>query len=103
MGRRRRVVDYNGLHRAAAIVGVGSTPYGTLTGYSADELAGWALLDATRDAGLTISDIDGLITVRVSSYENIAVQYGIQPRWVCQLPPEGRMTGVAMELVTMAI
>jgi acetyl-CoA acetyltransferase len=97
------MIDENGLRGAAAVVGIGSTPYGTLTGYSADQLAGWALLDAARDAGLTISDIDGLITVRVSSYENIAAQYGIQPRWVCQLPAEGRMTGVAMELAAMAI
>jgi acetyl-CoA acetyltransferase len=91
------------LRGATAVIGVGTTSFGRLPGYSADDLGGWALTEALADAGLKSADIDGLIVNRVSSYEVIASQYGIQPSWVAQLPTEGRMSGASVQLAALAI
>jgi acetyl-CoA acetyltransferase len=87
----------------AAVIGVGNTPFGRLPGYSADQIGGWALTEALADAGLTGADIDGLVVNRVSSYETIAAQYGIEPAWVAQQPTQGRMSGASIILAAMAI
>lgn len=86
-----------------AIIGVGNTPFGRLPGYSADQLGGWALNEALADAGLTGADVDGLVVNRVSSYEAIAAQYGIEPAWSAQLPTQGRMSGSSVILAALAI
>lgn len=91
------------LRGSTAVVGVGTTPFGKLPGYSADDLGNWALREALRDSGLTVRDIDGLIVNRVSSYETIASTLGIQPQWMAQLPSEGRMSGTSIEMAAMAI
>lgn len=91
------------LRAATAVVGVGSTAFGRLPGFSADDLGCAALDSALHDAGLDADDVDGLITMRVSSYETIAARMGMQPRWTAQLPAEGRMTGVAIQLAVTAI
>jgi acetyl-CoA acetyltransferase len=85
------------------VVGVGVTTFGRLPGRTADDLGGWALTEALADAGITSADIDGLITARVSSYEAIASNHRIQPRWVAHLPGEGRMAGVAIHQAVTAI
>ncbi len=87
----------------AAVVGIGITAFGKLPGLTADDLGGWALREALADAGLNAGDIDGLITSRVSSYEAVAADHGIQPRWVTHLPPEGRMAGVAVHTAVAAL
>jgi acetyl-CoA acetyltransferase len=88
---------------AASVIGVGTTPFGSLPGHSADDLGSWALTEALDDAALRGHEIDGLVCSRVSSYEAIAAQHAIQPRWVAHLPAEGRMAGVAVELAALAI
>lgn len=93
----------NGPKGTSAIVGVGTTPFGKLPGYSADDLGSWALYEALSDAALTVKDIDGLIVNRVSSYEAVAANLGIQPSWMAQLPSEGRMSGTSIEMAAMAI
>lgn len=88
---------------SAAVVGVGTTAFGRMPGYSADDLGGWALLEALDDAGLTVKDIDGLIVNRVSGYEPFAAAYGIEPSWVTELPAHGRMAGASVQLAVMAV
>jgi acetyl-CoA acetyltransferase len=61
------------------------------------------LREALHDAGLTGKDIDGLIVSRVSGYEAIAADQAIQPRFVANLPAEGRMSGSAIQMAAMAI
>jgi acetyl-CoA acetyltransferase len=87
----------------AAVVGIGCTEFGHLPDSTADDLGIEALQSALADAGLSVTDVDGLITVRVSSYEVIASRMHIEPRWATQLPAEGRMTGVAIQQAVMAI
>ena len=91
------------LRGATAVIGVGTTSFGKLPGYSADDLGGWALMEALADAGLNSADVDGLIVNRVSDYEAIAAQYGIQPSYVAQLPTQGRMSGASIALAALAI
>ena len=91
------------LRAATAVVGVGTTEFGNLTGSSADDLGLAALEAALDDAGLTARDLDGLIVNRVSSYETVASRMGIEPRWTAQLPAEGRMTGIAIQMAVLAI
>lgn len=91
------------LRGASAVVGVGTTPFGKLPGYSADDLGNWALHEALSDAGLSVKDIDGLVVNRMSSYESVAASLGIQPEWMAQLPAEGRMSGASIEMAAMAI
>jgi acetyl-CoA acetyltransferase len=93
----------NRLRSAAAVVGVGTTEFGRFPGRSADDLAGEALLAALADAGLRGTDIDGLIVSRVSGYQRIAADYGIEPAYIAQLPPQGRMAGPAIEMAATAI
>ncbi len=88
---------------AAAVVGVGATPYGSFPAATADSLALDALTEAMTDSGLDPRDIDGLIVSRARSTEAIAAASGIEPRWVAQLPAEGRMTGPAIQVAATAI
>jgi acetyl-CoA acetyltransferase len=87
----------------AAVIGVGTTAFGRLPGLSADDLGGWALREAIADAGVSPAAIDGLITSRVDSYERIAAEHAIDPRWVTHLPPEGRVAGVAIQTALAAL
>lgn len=85
-----------------AVVGVGTTDFGAL-GRTADDLAGEALRNALDDAGLSAADVDGLLTHRVDSYEALAAEHGLDPRWTTALPPEGRMTGPAIQMSAAAL
>ena len=91
------------LRGAAAVVGIGTTTFGRLSGYSADDLGAWALREALADAGLTGKDIDGLVVSRVSNYENIASDQAIQPHFVAEFSAQGRMSGPAIAAAAMAI
>ena len=102
-GKGYNLTAQSELRGASAVVGVGTSPFGNLPGYSADDLGGWALREALDDAGLKSKDIDGLIVNRVSTYESVAANYGIQPQWLAQLPTEGRMSGASIQLAALAI
>ncbi|MDD7939691.1 thiolase family protein [Actinomycetospora lutea] len=87
---------------SVAVVGLGSTAYGAL-GRRADDLAGEALRAALADARLVPGEVDGLLTHRVDSYEALAAEHGLDPAWTAALPPEGRMTGPALQLAATAL
>jgi acetyl-CoA acetyltransferase len=88
---------------STAVVGVGTTAFGRMPGYSGDDLAGWALTNALEDCGLGVRDIDGLVVNRVSGYESFAAGHGIEPSWAVELPAHGRMAGASIQLATMAV
>lgn len=92
-----------------AIVGIGTTPFGALyrdvdkerTSY---ELAADAFAVALDDAGLKKQDVDGLICVRVPSYQRMANELGLhRVRLVNALEGAGRMSGVALQYAMMAV
>lgn len=93
----------------AAIVGVGNTCYRELyrtrdplrSSYS---LGFEAFKKALDDSGLRKEDIDGVIVSRVPSYTTLCTMLGIQNlRLTKVLPPEGRMSGVALQYAAMAV
>lgn len=92
-----------------AIAGVGATRFGALyrdldPERTAYDLAAEAFTQALADSGLAKSDIDGLITVRVPSYQVMAAQLGLPNlRLVNGLAGEGRMAGVAVQYAVLAV
>lgn len=86
-----------------AVVGVGTTPFGKLPGYSADELATWAMDLALADAGLTRKDVDGLVVSRIPDYQQFCETTGLDPRFIQTTPGQGRMSGASIELAAAAI
>jgi acetyl-CoA acetyltransferase len=57
----------------AAIAGIGATEFSKESGRSELRLAAEACLDAIKDAGLSPSDVDGLVTFTADSNSEIAV------------------------------
>jgi acetyl-CoA acetyltransferase len=96
-------VPHRELRGKYAVAGVGTTTYGRLPGYDAYDLGAWALTEALADCGLPPEAVDGLIVNRVPDYQRLAEIYGISPRWVAQLPTQGRMSGASIELAVAAL
>jgi acetyl-CoA acetyltransferase len=61
------------LSGAAAIAGIGATEFSKDSGRSELQLAAEAVRDAIADAGLTPSDVDGLVTFSMDANSEIAV------------------------------
>lgn len=55
-------MDQRGQHRRAVIAGLGMTDMGKIYGRTSAQLAGEAIRLAVKDAGLRLSDVDGLLT-----------------------------------------
>jgi acetyl-CoA acetyltransferase len=93
----------NGARAEAAIVGVGTTDFASIyrdkdpfrTEY---QLGIEALSLALDDAGLTVGDVDGLLTCRIPGYELFGTMAGIKnPKVVNAYEGSGRMAGVALQ------
>jgi len=91
------------LRNRAAVIGVGTTTFGKLPGLSPYDLGAWALREALTDCGLALEQIDGLIVNRILDYQRFAEMVGLNPRFACITPGQGRMSGVTIELAVMAI
>ncbi len=86
-----------------AIVGVGTTAYGSFPEQSDYGLAAQAFKTALDDCGLEKSAIDGLLCCRVPSYARLGAVLGLDPRWTVQLPAHGRMSGMGIIEAMMAL
>lgn len=86
----------------AVITGIGETPVGKLPGYEATQLQTWAAHEAILDAGLQLSDIDGLINqdpyINPQSMFalNLTEYLGIRPTWVQTCDVGGSVTLMTM-------
>jgi acetyl-CoA acetyltransferase len=91
------------LRNRAAIVGVGTTAYGSFP--EADEygLAAEAFRSAIADCGISKDDIDGLLVCRIPSYFRMGEVLGLDPRWTLSMPPHGRMSGMSIIEATLAL
>ena len=79
------------LRGKSAIVGVGHAGFGEAPGFSAYDIMAQSALAALDDAGLKLSDVDGLFCTMMEDAMPVlmAAEYlGIQPRYV-----DGTMTG----------
>ena len=86
-----------------AIVGVGTTSFGSFPETDALGLAVEAFRSALDDCGLKKEDIDGLVVNRAGSYQKIGEALGINPRWSLQLEASGRMSGASIIEAAIAI
>jgi acetyl-CoA acetyltransferase len=94
--------DWN-LRDRTAIVGVGTTEYGSFPETDTYGLGAKALLSAADDAGIRLADIDGLIVNRIPSYERFAENLGLNPQFCLQTDAPGRFSAVSLMLAAQAI
>jgi len=105
-------VAQNPLRKKTAIVGVGTSDWGQLH-WNPDPLRDKvslgieALRAALDDAGLSINQIDGLVTSAVTDADNypaFAYRAGLRSvRFLAPYPASGRMCGVALAHAAMAV
>jgi acetyl-CoA acetyltransferase len=93
-----------------AVVGVGTTAQGRLPGRSSLDLGLAAFRLAIEDAGLTKSDIDGLLTMPGTTSPEGSLHYlrfgeaaGIDPRYTASLTMGGGTAGALLHMAAMAI
>lgn len=107
----RENMETSAIGDRVAIVGIGTLDFGQLYGTrdqfrSAETLGARALSLALEDAGLRKDDIDGMVIMRIDSYEYFATILGMRPaqlRYLSQFPGHGRFSGVAMQTAMMLI
>lgn len=87
----------------AVITGVGSTSFGVFPGEDAYTLGSSAFRTALREAALSPSDIDGLIVCRIPDYQRFAELHGLNPAFALNLPGQGRMAAIALQIACHAI
>ena len=79
-----------------AVVGVGTTPYGSFPEMDEYGLGAWAFRNALEDCGLEKEKVDGLGVCRIPFYGRMGEVLGLNPRWTMTLPAHGRMSGVSI-------
>ena len=91
------------LRNQAAVIGVGTTPYGNFPHTDEYGLAAEAFRNALADGGIAKHQIDGLVTCRIPSYVRMGEILGLDPAWSLTLPPHGRMSGIGIIEAALAI
>ncbi len=95
--------DHANLSNKAAVVGVGTTAYGSFPHLDEYGLAAWAFRNALEDCGFDKAQVDGLIVCRIPYYGRMGEVLGIDPRWSLTLPPHGRMSGIGLIEAVLAL
>jgi acetyl-CoA acetyltransferase len=91
------------LRNRAAVVGVGTTAYGSFPETDEYGLAAEAFRAAVADSGINKNDIDGLLVCRIPSYFRMGEVLGLDPRWTLSMPPHGRMSGMGIIEAALAL
>jgi acetyl-CoA acetyltransferase len=84
------------------IVGIGETPVGRLPGMSSVEIQALAVLNALKDAGAKLSDLDGVINLDPYATPNsmfsttLAEYLGVKPRFLSTIDVGGTVSGMTM-------
>ncbi len=92
-----------GLRDRAAVIGVGTTSYGSFPKTDEYGLAADAFRAALKDCGLEKSKVDGMLVCRIPDYERMGDVLGLDPRWTMTLPRHGRMSGIGIVEATLAL
>ena len=85
--------EFNNLRDRVAVVGVGTTAYGSFPETDEYGLAAEAFRNALADCGSTRARSTGCLTCRIPSYAGSGEVLGLDPRWTITLPGHGRMSG----------
>lgn len=96
-------MSMNALKNKVAIVGVGTTAYGSFPEQSDYGLAAQAFKSALDDCGLDKHQVDGLVCCRLPYYARMGAILGIDPKWTVQMPAHGRMSGMSIIEAMMAL
>jgi acetyl-CoA acetyltransferase len=94
------------LSGVAAIAGLGMSEVGRVYGGDATDFAGNAVLRAVEDAGLSLSDVDGLLTSWGASGPGSSLQHALGLRDLrlnVQLTAYGASAGAAVQYAAMAV
>lgn len=91
------------LKNKTAVIGVGTTRYGSFPETDDYGLGAEAFRNAVEDCGINKDDIDGLLVCRIPYYGRMGEILGINPRWTMPLPPHGRMSGVGIIEAALAL
>lgn len=95
--------EFGHLRNKVAVVGVGTTAYGSFPDTDEYGLAAQAFRNAIADCGLDKDQIDGLVTCRIPSYYRMGEVLGLDPRWTITLPGHGRMSGIGLIEATLGL
>ncbi|WP_454693432.1 thiolase family protein [Achromobacter aegrifaciens] len=101
--------EQNSLRNSVAIVGVGESDIGKVPNMSGLGLNAQAARRALDDAGLAVSDIDGLLTAHSMTEPyfmlgTVLAEYlGIQPRFAASIVTGGASPGVMLKQAAQAI
>ena len=95
--------DFASLSDRVAVVGVGTTAYGSFPETDEYGLAAEAFRNAVADCGIDKQKIDGLITCRIPSYFRMGEVLGLDARWTMTMPGHGRMSGIGIIEATLAL
>jgi acetyl-CoA acetyltransferase len=94
-------------HRNAAIVGLGLTEMGKVYGRTAQQFAADAVRRAAADAGLELSDLDGLlVSAGVTNSVNLSLQVDLglrDLRMLTQMQAFGSTAGAMVQYAAMAV
>jgi acetyl-CoA acetyltransferase len=90
------MAELRDLSNKVAVVGVGTTQYGSFPEQDEFGLGAVAFRIALDDCGLAKSAIDGMLVCRISDYERMGEILGISPRWSLVLPGHGRMAAIGI-------
>ena len=86
----------------AIVVGIGETQLGKFPGMNSQEIQAWAALEAIKDAGLELKDIDGFINLDPyqtpnSMFSTTVSEYlGLTPSFCTTVDVGGTVTGMTM-------
>jgi acetyl-CoA acetyltransferase len=98
------LIDDKQMRDATAIVGVGNSRYGNFPDTDSYGLGVVALKQALDDAGLKVSDLDGLIVGRIPSYETFSEMIGFnRQHFNLQLNSAGRFSSVSVMEAAQAL
>ena len=91
------------LRDRVAVVGVGTTAYGSFPETDEYGLAATAFGRALDDCGLAKDRVDGMLVCRIPDYERMGDVLGLDPRWTLTLPGHGRMSGIGIVEAVLAL
>jgi acetyl-CoA acetyltransferase len=98
------MIDEQAMRDATCFVGVGNSRYGSFPETDDYGLGVEALKAALDDAGLALSDIDGLIVGRIRSYETFSEMIGLNKQTLnLQLNSAGRFSAVSVMQAAQAL
>jgi acetyl-CoA acetyltransferase len=94
------------LLQSTAIVGIGQTEFSKFSGRSELQLAVEAAKAAFDDAGMKPSDIEGMVTFKLDSNDELAVMENLgvpELKWVARTPGGGGGASATVQLASAAV